>query len=261
MRACQTFHRRLQIKVECCPDRPAKPRLLRHNCIHKMWRKVGRIVACNFRRIRQQRLLVARDNPQISKPPQRPRIFTTCFLCVSPGVETRWRLRQTGEENCFTQSEIASWFAEIRASSGLRSQSPIPVTAAIQVFRKNSLLAPPSFQFPSDDCLIKFATPTASVTAAREFHELLSDRGCARNNVQRSQVPCACGKSRAGVNATVFVEPAVFQRHGYAWQPRPHLLKRDWKLGARVRRCEFGNSAAATIEQRQCSARRFLQFV
>jgi hypothetical protein len=31
------------------------------------------------------------------------------------------------------------------------------------------------------------------------------------------------------------------------------LLKRDWKLGARFRRCEFGNLAAATIEERQRS--------
>jgi hypothetical protein len=39
------------------------------------------------------------------------------------------------------------------------------------------------------------------------------------------------------------------------------LLKRDWELGARFPRREFGNSAAATIEQRQCSTGRLLQFV
>jgi hypothetical protein len=48
----------------------------------------------------------------------------------------------------------------------------------------------------------------------------------------------------------VLVEPPVFQRHAYAWQPRSHLLERDWKLGARFRRRQLGNLAAATIEQR-----------
>ena len=198
----------------------------------------------------KQRLLVARDNSQISKSPERSRVFTICFLWMAPRIEARWRLRQTGQENCFAQSEIASRFAEICASCGLRAESPIPVAAAIQVFRQNSLLAPAPFQFPSDDCFVQFAPPGASVTAAREFHELLGDRGCARNNMPRSQIPCARGNGRAPINAAVLVKPPVLQRHGYAWQPRSHLLERDWKLGARFRRREFGNSAAATIEQR-----------
>src|SRR4029077_20958370 len=102
-----------------------------------MWRKARRINAEDFRRRCQQRLLVARDNSQISKPPERSRVFTICFFWMAPGIEAGWRLRQTGQKNCFAQSEIASRFAEIRASSGLRTESPIPVAAAIQVFRQN----------------------------------------------------------------------------------------------------------------------------
>src|SRR5215211_5562492 len=181
MRAHQTFGRRLHIKIECCSDCAAESGISRHDCIHKMWRKPRWIVARDFRRLCEQRLLVARDNPQIGKSSERSRVFTIWFLRMAPGIEASWRLRQTGQENCFAQREIASRFAEIRASSGLRTESPISVAAAIQVFRQNSLLAPAPFQFPSDDCLVQFATPTASVTAAREFHELLGDRGCARN--------------------------------------------------------------------------------
>src|SRR5206468_11475075 len=129
------------------------------------------IAAQDFRRFCKQRLLVACDNSQISKAPKRSRVFTICFFRMAPRIEPGWRLRQTGQENCFAQSEIASRFAEIRASSGLGAKPPIPVAAAIQVFRQNSLLAPAPFQFPSDDCLVKFAAPSASVTAARAFHE------------------------------------------------------------------------------------------
>src|SRR5262249_8970045 len=137
--------------------------------------------------------------------------------------------------NCFAQSEIASRFAEIRASSGLWTESTIPVAAAIQVFRQNSLFAPAPLQFPSDDCLVQFAAPTVSITASREFYELLADRGCARNNLPRSQIPCTGDNGRAPVNAAVLVEPPVLQCHGYTWQPRSHLLERHWKLGRRFR--------------------------
>src|SRR4029450_3874868 len=249
MRADQTFDRRLQIKIECRSDCAAESGVSRHDCIHEMWRKARGIDAEGFRRLCKQRLLVARHNSQIGKPPERSRVFTICFLWMAPRIEARWRLRQTGQENCFAQSEIASRFAEIRASSGLRTESPIPEAAAIQVFRQNSLLAHTLYQFPSDDCLVQFASPPASVAAAREFHELLGDRGCARNNMPRSQIPCGRGNGRAPVNAAVVVKPPVLQRHGHAWHPRSHLLERDWELGARFRRREFGNSAAATIEQ------------
>src|SRR6476646_5899712 len=170
MRACQTFDGRLQIKIECRSDCASESGVSRHDCIHKMRRKTRRLAAQNFRRLCKQRLLVARDNSQIGKPPERSRVFTICFLWMAPGIEARWRLRQTGQQNCFAQSEIASRFAEIRASSRLRPKSSIPVAAAIQVLRQNSLLAPAPFQFPGDDCLVQFAGPTASVTAAREFY-------------------------------------------------------------------------------------------
>src|SRR6266436_5361959 len=232
MRADQTFDRRLQIKVECRSDCAAESGVSRNDCIHKMWRKARWIIAQDFRRLCKQRLLVARDNSQIGEPPERSRVFTICFLWMAPGIEASGRLRQTGHENCFAQSEIASRFAEIRSSSGLRTESPIPVAAAIQVFRQNSLLAPAPFQFPSDDCLVKFAAPTASVTAVRELHELLGDRGCARNNMPRAQIPCGGGSGGAPVNAAVLIKPPVLQRHGDARQPRSHLLERDWELGA-----------------------------
>src|SRR5918996_2738628 len=127
MRACQTFDRRLQIKIECRPDRAAQSRVSRHDCVHKMWRKARRIVAHDFRWLYKQPLLVARDNSQISKPPERSRVFTIRFLRMAPRIEAGWRLRQTGQENCFAQSEIASRFAEIRASSSLWAESPIPI--------------------------------------------------------------------------------------------------------------------------------------
>src|SRR4030095_15363488 len=118
-----------------------------------MWRKARRIVTQDFRRRCKQRLLVARDNSQISKPSERARVFTICFLWTPPRIEAGWRLWQTSQENCFAQSELASRFAEIRVRRGLWAESPIPVAAAIQVFRQNSLFVPTSFQFPSDDCL------------------------------------------------------------------------------------------------------------
>src|ERR1700745_4020830 len=132
MRECQTLDRRLQIEIECRPDRTAQSWVLRQDCIHKMGRKARRIDPQDFRRLCNQRLLIARDNSQISKAPKRSRVFTICFLRVAPGVEAGWRLRQTGEENRFAQSEIASRLPEIRASGGLRADSPIPVAAAIQ---------------------------------------------------------------------------------------------------------------------------------
>src|SRR5437667_5348106 len=224
MRADQTFDGRLQIEIERSSDRAAEYGVSRRDCIRKMWRKPGRIIAQDFRRLCKQRLLVARDNSQIGKPPERSRVFTICFLWMAPRIEARWRLRQTSQENCFAQSEIASRLPEIRASSSLRPESPIPVAAAIQVFRQNSLLATAPFQFPSDDCLVKFAAPTASVTAVREFHELLGDRGCARNDMPRSQIPCGRGNGRAQVKATVLVNAPVLQRHGHVRQPRSHLL-------------------------------------
>src|SRR5215469_11568087 len=101
---------------------------------------------------------------------------------MPPGIETGRRLRQTGQKNCLAQSEIARRFAEIRASRGLWTESPIPVAAAIQIFRQDPVLAPASLQFPRDDCLAHFSGPTASVTTAREFYELLGDRGCAGDN-------------------------------------------------------------------------------
>src|SRR5262249_43719541 len=134
MGASQTFYRRLQTKIECCPYCAAQSRVFRSDCIHKMWRKVRWIDAQDFRRFCKQRLLVARDNSQISKPTERSRVSTICFLWMPPRIEASWRLRQTGQENCFAQREIASRFAEIRASSGLGAESPIPVAAAVQVF-------------------------------------------------------------------------------------------------------------------------------
>src|SRR5438067_11764876 len=132
MRADQTFDRRLQIKIEWRSDRAAESGVSRRDCIDKMRRKARWIVAQHFRWLDKQRLLAARDNSQIGEPPERSRVFTICFLWMAPGIEASWRLRQTGQENCFAQNEIASRFAEIRASSGLRTESPIPVTAAIQ---------------------------------------------------------------------------------------------------------------------------------
>src|SRR5882757_2541013 len=140
MRARQTFDGRLQIKIECGSDRAAQSRVLRHHCIHKMRCKTRGIAAHDFRRRSKQRLLVARDDSQIGKAPERSRVFTICFLWMAPWIEAGWRLRQTGQKNCFAQSEIASRFAEISASSRLRTESPIPVAAVIQVFRQNSLL-------------------------------------------------------------------------------------------------------------------------
>src|SRR5258708_37749200 len=99
MRTDQTFDRRLQVNVECRSDCAAESGVSRHDCIHKMWRKPWRIIAHDFRRLNKQRLLVARDDPQIRKPPERSRVFTICFLWMAPGIEARWRLRPTGEEN------------------------------------------------------------------------------------------------------------------------------------------------------------------
>src|SRR5258705_12593930 len=99
MRADQTFDRRLQIKIECRSDCAAQSRVARHDCIHKMWRKARGIIAQHFRRLCKQRLLVARDDSQIGKPPERSRVFTICFLWMAPWIEASWRLRQTGYEN------------------------------------------------------------------------------------------------------------------------------------------------------------------
>src|SRR4029453_2881969 len=121
MRADQTFDRRLQIKIECRSDCAEESGVSRHDCIHKMWRKARRINAQDFRRLCKQRLLVARDNAQIGKPPERSRVFTICFLWMAPGIEARWRLRQTGQENWVAQSEIASRCAAIPRESRLRA--------------------------------------------------------------------------------------------------------------------------------------------
>src|SRR5215216_7588620 len=106
MRTYQTFDSQLQIKIERRPDRAAKSRILRHDFFHKMWREARGIDAQNFRRRRKQRLLVARDDSQIGKPRERPRVFTICFFRMAPGIEASRRLRETGQEYCFAQSKI-----------------------------------------------------------------------------------------------------------------------------------------------------------
>src|SRR5262249_38454280 len=123
MRACQAFDRRLQIKIERRPDGAAQSRVLRDDCIHKMWRKVRRIDASDFRRGGWLRLVVERNNSPISKSAKRSRVFTICFLRMPPGIEARWRLRQTGQKDCFSESEIASRFAEISMGGCFRAES------------------------------------------------------------------------------------------------------------------------------------------
>ena len=144
MRAHQTFDCRLQIEVQRCSHRPAQSRISRHECVDKVRRAPRRIDSDNLRRLREQCLLIVSDNAKLSEPDERARVFTICFLRVPPRIQPRRRLRQTGEENCFAQSEIARRFIEICPGCGFRADPAVAIAAAIQIFGEDALLAPAS---------------------------------------------------------------------------------------------------------------------
>src|SRR4029453_7256456 len=59
----------------------------------------------------------------------------------------------------------------------------------------------------------------------------------------------------------MFIKAVVFQRDCCAGEPCPHFFERDRKLSPRLRRRELPNFSTATVEQRQSSGGRLLQFV
>src|SRR6266700_2555828 len=151
MRMHQTFDRGLQIQIERCPYCAAQSRVSTHYWINKMRGKTQQIDVHDFRRLREQRLLIARDDSKINEPRERPNVFAGCMLGMSPRIQTRRCLRKTSQENCFAQSEIARRFVKVCTSSGFRSDPAIAIAGAIQILGKNAFLTPASLQFPSDD--------------------------------------------------------------------------------------------------------------
>src|SRR6266576_1356683 len=109
-------------------------------------------------------VISCRFNADKCERTKRSLVFALRFVRVPPRIESGRRLRQTGQENCFAQSEIARRFSKVCASGGLGTDSAISVAASIQVFRQNSLLTPAPFQFPGDHCLVEFAAPPALLT-------------------------------------------------------------------------------------------------
>src|SRR5581483_12520566 len=101
---------------------------------------------------------------------------------------------------------IARRFAKVRARSRLRPDPPIAVTAAIQVFGENSLLAPAAFHFPGDDRLVEFPAPTALLPPCGQLHQLLCNRGRARDETARFDVTRAGRSHGAPVNAGMLIK-------------------------------------------------------
>src|SRR6266516_6784716 len=149
MRMRQTFDRGLQIEIERCPYCAAQSRVSRHYCINKMRGKTQRIDVHDFRRLREEPLLILCNHSQFNEPRERPNVFAGCMLGMSPRIQTRRCLRKTSQKNCFAQSEISRWFVKVCASSGFRSDPAIAIAGAIQILGKNAFLTPASLQFPS----------------------------------------------------------------------------------------------------------------
>src|SRR5262245_11920469 len=125
-----------------------------------MRRLARRIGAQDFGRLRKQRLLIARDDSQLNKTIERPTIFAICLLGMSPRIESRRRLGQPDKKNCFAQCEISRRFVEISSSGGFRPDSPIAITAAIQIRSENSFLAESVFKLSRDNRFVQFPAPT-----------------------------------------------------------------------------------------------------
>src|SRR5207247_9522267 len=129
-------------------DRTAKSGTLRGYGIDKMGREPRRIEPMsNRRRFLQKQLVIARDHAQLHQTRERALVLRCGKFRMSPRIETSRRLRQTGELNRFSQSEIACRFSEICAGGGFGAETPIAVAAAVQLFRENQFLAPLPLDF------------------------------------------------------------------------------------------------------------------
>ena len=70
----------------------------------------------------------------------------------------------------------------------------------------------------------------------------------------RFQISCASRCSRPPVDASMFVEAMIFESDRYVWEPLSQFVETTRQLGARFRRSDLGDLAAATIEQRKSSS-------
>src|SRR5947209_19234454 len=70
--------------------------------------KTQRIDVHDFRRLREEPLLILCNHSQFNEPRERPNVFAGCMVGMSPRIQTRRCLRKTSQENCFAQSEIRS---------------------------------------------------------------------------------------------------------------------------------------------------------
>src|SRR5437773_11257550 len=109
------------------------------------------------RRFPQKSLLFAIDHAQLRQTRERALIFSSRQLGMSPGIESSRRLRQTGEENRFGQSEVAGGFSEVGTRGCFRPEPAITVAASIQIFGEDAFLAPAALDFPGNDCFVKLA--------------------------------------------------------------------------------------------------------
>ena len=69
----------------------------------------------------------------------------------------------------------------------------------------------------------------------------------------RFQISCASRCRRPPVDACVFVETMIFESDRHARKPLSQFVEISRQLGARFRRSDLGDFAAATIEQRKRS--------
>src|SRR5262245_37752619 len=100
MRANQAFDGSLQIQVEGGGYCAAQFWFSCHDCINEVRCKTSGIRVHHFRWRYEQRLLIGWDNSQLNQPGKRPTVLQVCSLRMSPWIESRRCLRQTGKKNC-----------------------------------------------------------------------------------------------------------------------------------------------------------------
>src|SRR3954470_13953816 len=110
MLAEQAFRSLLQIQIECGPDNTIWQRTFsRQQGVYIMRREAGRIEPLHVRHRRAEKVrLISGDDLQLGKPANGPRITPVCVNRMRPGIESAGRLRQSTEENGFSQSKLAS---------------------------------------------------------------------------------------------------------------------------------------------------------
>ena len=101
-------------------------------------------------------------------------------------IETRGRLRQTGEKSGFGRGKIGRGFAKVVLARSCNAHAQFPVIKAVEVFSKDAVFAPLSLDMESKPCFLDFLKRRAR-PGFHKLGKLLGDGGCAREGAVSPQ--------------------------------------------------------------------------